>query len=446
VSRKKKDSDSEEIYTNEQLTQHVPPLLESPTGYPGLPKLPRRFARARLDDGTMRVLEVFQDDVVRFADVSEVADTLATWARCNETHERAGAFALLKKSKIAKEHADNWLANYSHNATAGLPRAVRFKSEEGRCFHRLPFDLLPESIPVPRDVFPAWSSVLDRISNAEAFAMRVASLFDQDASRRQIVWLSGPANCGKSVVLDAIAKLMGAAYTSLDPSSMKSNFWKSTLVGKRLAVVNEATPRFLKTPAFKAVTGDDLHLIDAKYKGQFTARIEPIFFFASNDLPTVPGDDAVLSRIIDCRIAPVPAEERERATDVRERLWEEMPEFLSWAWHLYRQRVGVDGTIPASTDTLLEAVAEFEGDAMDFLAAHFVREEGAVVLASRVDELLRNAGRLLNDNEKGEWKAAWERAGVSQVRTRTVDAAGERRRVFKGIRERRGEELVVRFG
>ena len=443
--RKKKESAAgSEYLTNDELAQHIPPLLESPRGYPHMPKMPRRFVRSRLSDGTLRIIEVFHDDTVRIASLMDVAETLAAWARVNETHPEASRYGLLKKAKHAKEHAENWLLNHSHNAIADLPRSVRFKSEEGMCFHRLPFDLQTVvEQPHGSMVFPAWQTILDRMTNSEAFAMRVASLFDPNASRRQIVWLSGPANCGKSVVLDAIAQLMGAAYTSLDPSSLGSQFWKAPLVGKRLAVVNEATVKFLRTPSFKSVTGDDLHLINEKGKAQYTARIECLFFFASNDTPEVPGDDAIVSRIIDCRIAAVPPGDRRRAAEVRGELWKEMPEFLSWAWNVYEKRVGADGVIPADGGTLLEAVDDYEDEAKDFLYRHFVLAPGSHVLASRMDELLRIDWKAINDNQKGEWVKVWERAGVKRRRR---DRVGEgKRTVYEGIRERNADEVSVVF-
>ena len=438
---KQNKKQSAEYLTNDELLQHVPAMLES-NKYPDVPKFPRRFIRVRLIDGQLLILEKFNNETVRISSVADVAHTLSTWARCNETHKTAQQYGLLKKAKLAKEHAENWFFNYSHNAIADLPQSVRFKSDAALCFHRLPFDL-QTTVEQPHGslVFPTWQSILDRMTNPEAFAMRVASMFDPNASRRQVVWLSGPANCGKSVVLDAIAQLVGVAYTSLDPSSLTSQFWKAPLVGKRLAVVNEATAKFLRTAAFKAVTGDDLHLINEKGKPQYTARIEALFFFASNDAPVVPGDDAIISRIIDCRIEAVPAAERRRSVDVRQELWNEMPEFISWAWMLYERHVGPDGVIPASNETLMQSVDEYEGEAMHFFHKHFVPESGAFVLADRVEELLRNDWVNLSSNVKGEWVKAWERAGV--FRRRKTLENGRKITVYEGIRKRRDDEMLV---
>lgn len=373
----------------------------------------------------MRVLEEYDDEVVKFVETSDVAAALASWFRSFEDHPDWWRFEWLLTPKHCEEVAKAWLMGFSENKLEKVPRAVRFKSEPGLCFHRLPFDLKPrETLEAP-----AWQEFFGRMTNSEAFAMRVASMFDFTTPRRQIVWMHGPAKSGKSVVLETLAKLMGDAYTALD--SDFDRFWKAPLVGKRMVIVNESTSKFLRDDRFKAITGDDLHLINDKSEKKFTVNMEVIMFFASNERPHVPNDEALLSRIIDCRVSAVPPGSRRRAHVIKEALWREMEALIGWGWHLYQAKADEMGLIPRDGAELAEVADEYEGDATDFLHRHFVKAPGQYVLASRVDELMRAKWVNLTSHQLSEWREIWARDGVVLAR---IEIDGRKVRVYRDVR------------
>ena len=431
---KKKDEDKP--FTKNDLLTFLPLLIEGIKEELGsdIPKFTRRFKRFQQPGSPIRVLEVYADEVVKFIETSDVAAALATWLRSLEDHPDFWRFEKLLTPKTCEEVAKAWLIQFAEDCLIETPRAVRFKSDPGLCFHRLPFDL------VERETLdaPTWQEILGRMTNAEAFAMRVASLFDPRTSRRQVVWLHGPAKSGKSVALEALGKLMGDAFTSLDCEF--DRFWKAPLVGKRMVVVNESASSFLRNDKFKAITGDDMHLINDKLEKKFTAHMEVIMFFSSNEAPHVPKDEALLSRVIECRVSPVPDDVRRRSDAVKAKLWKEMENFVGWAWHLYKKSTDSIGVIPCDRTGLLEASEDFEGDATDFLHRHFVKASGQYVLASKVDELMRSCWVTLNARQLGEWREIWKREGVVLERIRIE---GDRVRVYQNVRLRSDTERIA---
>lgn len=436
-------TDKKKRATFKQVMQMMPDIIEGiqkPRKVSGLPPFKRKFIRFKPTRGPMQVFEVHQGEVVTHCELDVVAQSICTWANTfkNDTTLMQDWDDLLDADKCTKV-ARAWLYAFVESAVEDLPPAVRFKSEKGYCFHRLPFDLEP----CDTLAAPTWQEILGRMTNSEAFAMRVASLFVPGTQRRQTVWLSGEANSGKSVVTGSLGLLMGDAFASVE--CKVDDFWKSILVGKRAVVIHEADPRFLRLPIFKSITGDDMHLVNEKREKRFMARIDAMFFMTSNQEPEIPKEKALLSRIIHCQVSPIPPEvPRERAAVVEARLWKEMPAFLSWAMGLYKAKVGSEGIIPADMTSLELAAEEYESIAMDFLTANFVVDAGASVTRTRMEEILRNACVMLNPQQKHEWKTAWKRIGIKEVKA-WVSEMGETRWVYRGIRERRASERVVRL-
>jgi hypothetical protein len=154
----------------------------------------------------------------------------------------------------------------------------------------------------------------------------------------------------------------------------------------------------------------------------------------------VPRDEALLSRIINCRVSEVPEGTRRRAKAVREALWKEMEAFVGWGWHLYKTKADEMGLIPCDRGELLEVAGDYEGQAIDFLHRHFVKAPGHSVLSSQVEELLSSRWVKLSPKEIGEWRDAWEREGVVLSRP---EVDGKRVRLYKDLRLRTDAELIL---
>lgn len=347
---------------------------------------------------------------------------------------------------------ESWMQQTIH--LHEIPKAVAFKSDPELCMARLPFDPI---IPVEgalKSYAPVFAGMLERVkTNADAFCMRIGSLYDMHADRKQAVWMSGPPDCGKSQFAWMIEVLAGGSVGYLGRGELEKSYWKAQLVGKRVGIVHEAPARFIRGDAFKAITGDAKHSIDQKNEKIYIARIDALMFFFSNDTPEVPHDDALMRRIIDCRIDPVPADEQVPEVEFRDRLKAELPYIIGHCLHAY-SKLPAGSRIPCKTDALVETIGQFESDYLDFLEHHFIvdplppaavggGDEGAFVLRSRLRQLVEERFGNHITHQSICKRILKNRYFVEEKKKEFQTNAAEKVKrlyVYYGIRERTDEE------
>lgn len=119
---------------------------------------------------------------------------------------------------------------------------------------------------------------------------------------KMALFLFGPSNSGKSVVLNLLKLLVGKhRCSSVSFSQLGENFALTRLLGKRLNVSGEVSGTGnKKIDVFKSLTGNDDIEISYKSRDYFTYINECMFVFACNNYPdilSVPEFDSYLSRI-----------------------------------------------------------------------------------------------------------------------------------------------------
>lgn len=271
----------------------------------------------------------------------------------------------------------------SHVDFTELPKTLGFKSDPELVMRRLDFDPIVCTADTLQGFAPMFADMLSRISNAHALCARLGSLYDPHADRKQAVWVSGPKDSGKSDFSWLIRELAGETDAGLLSSEdLKTPYWKAQLVGCRAAVVIEAATTFIRSDQFKAVTGDDDHSINQKNQKIYVAKLAALFFMFSNNEPKIPSDDALIERIIDCRITPVPPDIMMPKEIVREALTKELPYIAGYCQAIYQERPS--GTrIPCNIDDLIETVDRFEARYTDVLEHLIIAEIGAELAISR---------------------------------------------------------------
>jgi hypothetical protein len=217
------------------------------------------------------------------------------------------------------------------------PKHVAALSDPEMAFKRLDFDFDPnvtfedvlEKCPIVRKHF-------ERSKNAKAKCARVGSLFHKYRSRKQIVWMHGETDGGKSFFIKILREVFGEkAIATLTPKNMQSQYYKQKLVGAAITVVNEAHPGLIRSDEFKSLTGDSIHAIERKHRDTVDAVIDCVFFFVSNKPPLVQDDAAIKNRIISCAIDPIPEEEQRPEEELLEDIKPELPTFLSYCYNSY---------------------------------------------------------------------------------------------------------------
>lgn len=347
--------------------------------------------------------------------------------------------------KKCREAVDAW--RHQRVDLTELPKPVAFASDPELAMARLDFD--PK--PVDRDALkleaPHFARILERLTNAEAFCMRVGSFYDVKADRKQACWISGPGDTGKSVLPWLIDELLPGGTTSLSPSLIeKTSFWIAKLVGKRVAHVKEAAAKFIRTSEFKSITGDSVHAINEKNQPMFDARIDALLFFYSNEAPEIPRDDALMKRVIDCRMGKIPASEPVMSDDdIRERLRPELPLIAGYCLNRYME-LPRGGRIPCSGLTLEDSVTQYEADYLAFLEEHLIEATGdpaAYLTRTRFREMMREWGFVSSKDQ-----SICKRVLLSNFRVTErkhdfeTNAPGIPKRlyVYEGVRERSDKE------
>lgn len=175
--------------------------------------------------------------------------------------------------------------------------AVRFKSDPGFTWRRLPFD------PAPAQT-PTFDELMHRTENAQIVKAWIGSLFDTMSDRQQYLWLYGRGENGKSRFASFLGWIFGDATGGGEPPRSDDRFWASSCIGKRLMIFPDCDKIFfINSGQFKSATGDDLVRIEEKGRPAFTAKLHCKFLILSNEKPHVDGGHATLRRIIYCKIA-----------------------------------------------------------------------------------------------------------------------------------------------
>lgn len=413
-------------------------VYESSAITAALPPFGRVFKRYKPPAALACVVEILDGDIVRIVPLEDVRDAIIAWARLPPMPGTAREvmeilFSSVLDAADAMRQATNWLASFTEGAMEELPPAVRFASDKGLCFARLPFDLYAKATLAE---CPSWAAVLERITtNADAFAMRIASLFDKNANRKQALWLWGKGDTGKSLIIEVIGECFGSAFHPSNSKAAKGEFWLYTLVGKRLVYINECSTSFVtnEDSDFKGITGERSHLVNRKGRDHMPVRLDALLVMTANPKLKLPADDALHNRIIDCHINPLPnALKHSEENAVRDALRSELRAFLSYGWEMYQARKFPNGRIPVDGESLQEGTDEYYEEAYAILEMLFEQLPGAETPAVDVRRHLNANGRYPDNRTYAHWVEAWEREGIRKRRRRKDGGAKEV--VFEGLR------------
>lgn len=235
-----------------------------------------------------------------------------------------------------KKVAKRWVS--TRKKSLPEPKSIVFLSDPELAFGRLPFDPLSNTSTIwPATDFPILNASLGRMTNADAFCAWVGSLFFPDSNRKQAIWLWGQGDGGKSFWQDVLSFLVGGSHAVADLSAsiLKSDFWKTAVVGKNLVLIREAEAKFLKNGEFKGLLGDSSHQINPKGKDFFTVNLRCFALFASNERPSFPNDSGIKNRIISCKVEPIPEAEQLGRQILLEKIQPELQSFVSYCMSMY---------------------------------------------------------------------------------------------------------------
>ena len=156
-------------------------------------------------------------------------------------------------------------------------------------------------------------------------------------SVKKAIFLIGPPNCGKSVILRFIQRLIGEDHVSnVSLSNFSGRFNIVSMYDKVLNINGEVPSSTLSGKAldvFKSITGGDKIELERKGYQPFSGIVRAKLLFAGNLLPmfsNADGTDSLTERL-HVLIFDSSVEEAERDIHLEEKLWEQRDNIVYYA-------------------------------------------------------------------------------------------------------------------
>lgn len=246
---------------------------------------------------------------------------------------------------------------YSGRRLPAWPKPIGFKSETDLAFQRFDFDPAEKA---SLEDFPTIATNLRHMSNSRNFCERVGSLYDDEANRKQVLFLIGDGDGGKSSLIDLLTYLAGGTNgVASIGMSVYDSFGFDPLLDKRVWIAEELSPQFFKNGKFKTLTGGTAVQINRKGEKQFNAYLQGMLVATSNKTPKIDNDSGLRNRILICEVDPIPKEDRLPLKETHRRMRQELPHFIRYCLDAYSKVTG-DGTLVPDTTERLDSIIEDE--------------------------------------------------------------------------------------
>ncbi len=192
---------------------------------------------------------------------------------------------------------------------------------------------------------PAWFSVLERMSDHEAFLAWIWGVYSGKYGGRKVLWLYGDkGEEGKSTISSLLGdELFGPAQHTIDNSAISAgnrNFLNAHFEGARLVLYPDCNvANLILHENFKSLTsgGADKLFIEHKGAKAYTGSINAYAWVCSNLKPLITRDGFVTSRTLLIKIEPfkdAPMTHKQAKKELRK----ELPGLLAMARDVYNER------------------------------------------------------------------------------------------------------------
>lgn len=415
-----------------------PPLLSN------MPSFPFKFESVRMKPTDNALPLLIENNTAQIVNTEFIAGKLRHYVQ-NLTDKQAD-YAIPVKRCI--EVVTAWTVMYTHRKE--LPKAVGFLSDPDLCLHRFGWDPYPVDEAMLNKKAPIFSDYLRRMTNSKAFCMRVGSIFDPHAHRKQTIWLEGVKDSGKSPLGVIICMLVGDSYTVISDEGLNEKFWKEPMLGKRVVIMNEISPRFLRTTNFKNLTGDRVHQVRPFGGRSITAVLEPITICISNDSPGVQNDSATTERVLHCVISVIPIKDRISEARLLENVKPELPFIANYCYGLWKTHPeGLDiPNDPSGEESLKKAVEDYESSYLDFIANYLDLQPENTATKYYAEQVLVQKLMMYADFRSAIDQSICKRVILSQpgVRQSRMTIPSDNRRVncFLGARIKPDHHTLLR--
>ena len=229
---------------------------------------------------------------------------------------------------------------------------------------------------------PAFHSFCKRVFSPDKLEQKKMALYEiigycisDLANIKKAIFLIGPANCGKSVILRFIQRLVGDENVSnVSLHNFAHRFSVIEMYDKALNISGEVPSGVLSSTSFdvfKAITGGDRVNLERKGQQPFYSVVNAKLLFAGNMLPTfakVDGTDSLVERL-HILIFDKSVDEDEIDKGMEEKLWAEHDVIVRYALEQLKYFVIGNKTFTKLDDEkkLLEEVARMSNPIQHFV-------------------------------------------------------------------------------
>jgi len=207
-----------------------------------------------------------------------------------------------------------------------------------RCFSH------PQMLSLRRSEPKAWNQILKRLDYPQEFLIWIWLLFSGEKCR-QMAWIRGEGNDGKSTILNVLQRIMGEEVTAALSEVRANQFTASKFLRKRLVTLGDTKKSTLLSDSLLfQLTGGDYLDMEKKNQDSFVAKTNAMVLVASNRYPRIDvNSKAFDSRLLLFNIESLPKkpakdEELFADNDFEEQLFKERYHLLGKAYYAYKKR------------------------------------------------------------------------------------------------------------
>lgn len=136
---------------------------------------------------------------------------------------------------------------------------------------------------------PNWDQFCARLDYPDVFRAWVWSVFEPSNDGRQLLWIRGGGNDGKSRAISALMQIYGTPYTAaLLNGDTDSQFFYSKIYGKRFTVYDDCkNTRLISSEKVHSMLGKGVVSVEHKFGQPFTAEVFTKILVGSNYYPEI---------------------------------------------------------------------------------------------------------------------------------------------------------------
>jgi hypothetical protein len=221
--------------------------------------------------------------------------------------------------------------------------------------------LNPETLETKNDDCPTWDSFVSRTSAPEQFKAWIWSCYDENYRGREVLWLHGAGNDGKTIAQSAITRYheeqgqdIVASFPTGDQADVQKN--AGTLIGKRICMHPDCKFSAIVTTAFvHSIVGNDMMSVRKLYQDPVNVRIFVRLWINSNYHPAIDVDKVSdMSRLLYIHVS----HPKEFIDDMETKMVNEYPAFLKKCKESY-EKISKNSFQIQNTEEMIEQLQTF---------------------------------------------------------------------------------------